>query len=257
MLDFPNSPTVGQVFPATPIVGVPSYSWDGTKWTTIGAPLGIVDAPNDGKMYGRESALWARAVGLAGDTMTGMLTLSGNPGGALDAATKGYVDSKTPVIFAGSGTGHGSGLVPDPGNVAGTARYLREDASFALPGLASLSNVLTSNLTLTVASAWYDGPSVAQGTVGTWLVNGYATIYNGNTAAGAAYLRLWDGTTVFASGVINLATHTSGMMSISAIVSAPAGNLRLSSSASLTGFIVYYNASGLVTDTAINAIRIA
>ena len=34
-LDFPSSPTVGQKHPATPIVGVPNYTWDGEKWTSI------------------------------------------------------------------------------------------------------------------------------------------------------------------------------------------------------------------------------
>ena len=33
-LDFPGSPSVGQKFPSSPIVGIPSYTWDGEKWTT-------------------------------------------------------------------------------------------------------------------------------------------------------------------------------------------------------------------------------
>ena len=38
-------------------------------------------------------------------------------------------------VFAGSGTGHAAGIVPDPGATAGTSRYLREDGSwFAPPG---------------------------------------------------------------------------------------------------------------------------
>jgi hypothetical protein len=39
-LDFPASPTNGQKFPASPIVGIPTYTWDGEKWTTIGGTLG-------------------------------------------------------------------------------------------------------------------------------------------------------------------------------------------------------------------------
>jgi hypothetical protein len=41
--DFPATPTIGQKFPASPIAGVPTYTWDGEKWTTstgaIGAPI--------------------------------------------------------------------------------------------------------------------------------------------------------------------------------------------------------------------------
>lgn len=33
-LDFPNSPTVGQKYPASPIAGIPQYTWDGEKWFT-------------------------------------------------------------------------------------------------------------------------------------------------------------------------------------------------------------------------------
>jgi hypothetical protein len=39
------------------------------------------------------------------------------------------------AVFGGSGVRHSIGLVPDPGSVAGVARFLREDASFAIPPL--------------------------------------------------------------------------------------------------------------------------
>jgi len=32
-IDFPASPTVGQKHPTTPVEGVPTYTWDGEKWT--------------------------------------------------------------------------------------------------------------------------------------------------------------------------------------------------------------------------------
>jgi hypothetical protein len=32
-IDFPASPTVGQIHPTTPVAGVPTYTWDGEKWT--------------------------------------------------------------------------------------------------------------------------------------------------------------------------------------------------------------------------------
>jgi hypothetical protein len=61
-LNFPSSPTVGQLYPAGPVAGVPTYTWDGEKWTTgtgsIVAPIG--DAPNDGVLYSRKSQTWTR-----------------------------------------------------------------------------------------------------------------------------------------------------------------------------------------------------
>ena len=40
MLDFPNSPTIGQLFPVTPIANTPVWQWDGTSWEPTG-PVGL------------------------------------------------------------------------------------------------------------------------------------------------------------------------------------------------------------------------
>lgn len=41
--------------------------------------------------------------------------------------------STTIAVFGASGPGHSTGIVPDPGSTTGTTRYLREDATFAVP----------------------------------------------------------------------------------------------------------------------------
>jgi hypothetical protein len=47
-LDFPNSPSVGQIFPSPAIAGTPQYKWDGTVWAMVtasnfvGVPSGTV-----------------------------------------------------------------------------------------------------------------------------------------------------------------------------------------------------------------------
>jgi hypothetical protein len=71
MLDFPANPTVGQeYFGPTGQVWV----WDSVKWVS-GAVAGVAFLP------------------ITGGTMTGMLTLSGDPALPLQAATKQYADS--------------------------------------------------------------------------------------------------------------------------------------------------------------------
>jgi hypothetical protein len=94
MLDFPNSPTTGQIFSSG------KGTWDGTKWVPVFAGA-LGDAPSDGSLYGRLSAAWSKAVKLAGDTMTGALLLNADPTAALGAATKQYVDGKTASIGGG------------------------------------------------------------------------------------------------------------------------------------------------------------
>jgi hypothetical protein len=54
-------------------------------------------------------------------------------------------------VFVASGGGHEAGLVPDPGSTSGTTKYLREDASWDVPGSSagvSSLNTLTGALTL-------------------------------------------------------------------------------------------------------------
>src|SRR6188768_834211 len=39
-LDFPASPTIGQLYPDPPVTGQPTYKWDGTLWLAYrAAPL--------------------------------------------------------------------------------------------------------------------------------------------------------------------------------------------------------------------------
>jgi hypothetical protein len=38
-LDFPSSPVTGDKYPVPPIAGIPQYTYDGEKWTTVGAQI--------------------------------------------------------------------------------------------------------------------------------------------------------------------------------------------------------------------------
>lgn len=62
-LNFPSSPTVGDKYPASPVAGVPTYTWDGEKWTTAGGAItpSVGEAPNDGVIYARRSQTWVRS----------------------------------------------------------------------------------------------------------------------------------------------------------------------------------------------------
>lgn len=77
-INFPASPAFNQKHPASPVVGLPTYTWDGEKWTTTTATI----TPPD---YG--------FVLKSGDVMGGSLTLAGDPATALQAAPKQYVDA--------------------------------------------------------------------------------------------------------------------------------------------------------------------
>jgi hypothetical protein len=65
-LDFPASPTVGQKYPSPAVAGVPVYSWDGEKWTTLGGALGstgasdVIPLIDAGAGAAGSSTLWSR-----------------------------------------------------------------------------------------------------------------------------------------------------------------------------------------------------
>jgi hypothetical protein len=78
MLDFPSAPTVGLKFPVTPVPGIPVYTWDGEKWTTVGGSVG-------GKL-----PVWSDG----SQAMSGQLPLVAPPVNPTDAAAKSYVDAR-------------------------------------------------------------------------------------------------------------------------------------------------------------------
>jgi hypothetical protein len=93
-----------------PGAGEGPYFFNGSVWTAMkggGGSGGIPEAPSDGFDYGRKNAAWDKVVPLSGATMTGILTLSGAPVNAADAATKNYVDTHAFVDAVADGTAYG------------------------------------------------------------------------------------------------------------------------------------------------------
>jgi len=92
----------GQItLPANPTVALQAT----TKQYVDGRTPITVDAPSDSNYYTRQNGAWVVTptyagvyVPIAGGvTMTGLLTLSGAPSAANGAATKAYVDGRTPI----------------------------------------------------------------------------------------------------------------------------------------------------------------
>ena len=111
MIDFPNSPTVGDTFVAAgttyQCTQVSPNVWLGTP----ASGLGIPDAPNDGVQYGRQSKAWTpiassggNYVLKTGDTMTGALVINqtASPYNATLTLNKA-ADANSVNIYAQSG----------------------------------------------------------------------------------------------------------------------------------------------------------
>lgn len=121
------------------------------------------------------------------------------------------------------------------------------------------TNSLSGDVSLNNTANYFDGPSIAQGTSGTWFVSGTVTMSEAS-ASPVFDVKLWDGTTVIASTKFYGASSggQNYTVSLSGYLAAPAGNLRISvKDETSTGGKIVFNASGNSKDSTITAFRIA
>ncbi|MEH2707090.1 hypothetical protein DXU06_20415 [Bradyrhizobium elkanii] len=122
-------------------------------------------------------------------------------------------------------------------------------------GIGQLTFSLSADIVLSNTASYFDGPFVAQGTSGTWFVTGTVTILG--TASDVIHAKLWDGTTVIASGETTIPPNTVTSISLSGIITTPAANIRISvQNPSTAGGKMLFNVSGGGKDCTLTAFRI-
>lgn len=138
-----------------------------------------------------------------------------------------------------------------------SARIVSDGTNYQ--SIFGLGQPLTSSLNADVAvnntANYFDGPTVTQGTLGTWLATGAVTITD--TVAGNFQCKLWDGTTIIASGAFGVSANFNGVISLSGFISSPAGNIRMSvKNATDTTGTMLFNKSGNSKDSTLTVVRI-
>jgi hypothetical protein len=171
--------------------------------------------------------------------------ISTNPAGIVTVTpTTSTVDgASTLPIFPGQSVR----IVSDGANYQTVNRQLSNATTNSLSGDVALNN--TAN--------YFDGPSMAQGTSGTWRVSGTVTLQD-TTSAAQFYCKLWDGTTVIASsGATSVSSSSTQSMSLSGALATPAANIRISCRdiTTTTGKIIF-NQTGNSKDSSIFGHRI-
>lgn len=129
------------------------------------------------------------------------------------------------------------------------------DAATNTITLTKITNSLGADVNLNNVTIYFDGPSVAQGTTGTWFASGTVTL--SGTSADAIFCKLWDGTTVIASSEVSIPPGTIDSVTLSGILTNPAANIRISCRdvSSTTGKILF-NTTGNSKDSTISVVRI-
>jgi hypothetical protein len=125
-------------------------------------------------------------------------------------------------------------------------------------GMAPITASLGADVAMNNIANYFDGPSIAQGSVGTWFVSG-SVVVDDTAGAAVVQVKLWDGTTVIASGRANIQAASNPItVSLSGYLANPAGNLRIScKDTTSTSGQIRFNQSGESKDSTISAIRIA
>jgi len=132
-----------------------------------------------------------------------------------------------------------------------TARYT------FLNGMDKITNSLAADVAASTSTAYFTGPTVAQGTAGTWFASGTVSVFDGTNASNFR-CKLWDGTTVIDSGIAARdGTSGNGSVALSGYIVSPAGNIRISvQDSNFTSGVIKFNLTGESKDSTLTAIRI-
>lgn len=152
--------------------------------------------------------------------------------------------------FTYSSTGSGQWYAVDGGSapVAPSARF---------PIFTTVTNSLAANVSMG-STGFFDGPSVSQGTSGTFFASGTVTLLT-STTGGTVIAKLWDGTSVIASIQHSFTGNFAGAVALSGIIASPAANIKISvARPAATNFTIMANASGIGnTDSTLTVVRLA
>jgi hypothetical protein len=182
-----------------------------------------------------------------------------------------YANANGPVIpqTALGYQGPAAGYVQLAPSATGTPGYLYDNGSGTRswnPFTTVQASVASSNVTMTTAGTYYDGPTTGSQAAGTWLIQGTVSLQTSATPTAAINFtcKLWDGTTIFSSTGAYIELTTVGAtkdisLSLSAVATeAGAATFKIScTSDTASQLILYQTAYGSVANaSSISAVRI-
>lgn len=123
--------------------------------------------------------------------------------------------------------------------------------------LGQIVNTLSGDVACNNTANYFTGPTCANPTQGIWFASGSVVVRD---TAGAAvfHVKLWDGTTVIASTIVNTtAINLYETVHLSGYITTPGGNIRISvKDATSTSGVIIFNGSGESKDSTLTVFRI-
>lgn len=232
---------------------------DGTQILTANIPFGnfkltgLAVGTTAGDSLRYEQVFTTGNFPIAGNaTVAGNLVVSGTTTG-VDETLTGNLSVGGNGTITGNGTVTGNLTVNGNQTIAGNLTV----SGTYIPTLQKFTSSLAGDVALGNVSAYGNGPSVAQGTAGTWLAMGTVTVVD---TGGAAQIRakLWDGTTIIASTQeLSVAANSYISIPLSGYITSPAGNIRIDvQDASNTTGKILFNQSTNSKDSTVTVVRI-
>jgi len=197
-------------------------------------------------MYNTFGVLLAAGTGKTTPTGADSLAISDS---AAAGATKTLTFTDLVTYLAGLCS---AGWNADTATLATTATNLSGTPTFFAP----ITNSLSSDVYIT-SSAYFTGPSVAQGTSGKWFASGSVAVTNSYASHWA--VKLWDGATVIARAALYTPASQTSSIAVSGFIASPAGNIRISVaelSTGLGGILADVYGTGDNKDSTLTAIRV-
>lgn len=195
-------------------------------------------------------ATLAGSEALTNKTINGM-TITASTGTFTLTNAKTFAVSNSLTLTATDG----STLAIGAGGTLGSAAYTATTAY--VPSNTQVANSLSGDVSLNNTGTYFDGPSVAQGSSGTWFASGTVTVVD-TAGSNNIYCKLWDGTSLLSSAGVTIAgANDNTTISLSGFLATPAGNLRIScKDAGSTSGKILFNLSGNSKDSTITAFRV-
>jgi hypothetical protein len=229
-------------------------------------------SPVNGDVWVKSSGMYVRINGatvgplLGAAATTGTSILLGNGSGGF-ANYAGTTATSHQWITALSATGAATKAQPACADISDAAASCNTNATNAtnitsgtlaaarLGGMSVITNSIAGNVSLSSTGSYFDGPSLAQGTSGTWLAMGTVTL--NSSTADSIVCKLWDGTSTIANGVFQVSAGGTGSLSLSGTIGTPAANIRISCrDTSTTNGLIVSTSDSTAKSSTLTAIRI-